>query len=207
MLHCSAMSKITFKPLPMQLIKESLTIDPSCPTGLRWLHRPIHHFESDRRWRQANARCAGKPAGNKSYSAKQGKVHASIYIGGVVYQASRVVFALANGYDPGTKDIDHIDGDRGNNHPSNLRAIEHYKNCHNRKSGRPNQSGVTGVSFLKHANRWIAVITVLGNQIHLGCFKEKEEAIAARHRAEDAYLGDASFRHSRATPPPHLQPI
>ena len=184
--------------LPLQLIRESFDIDESSPTWLRWKHRPAHHFENDRRHRQANARCAGKPAGTICWVGDRHK--SNVYIGATKYSTSRVVFALAYGYDPGNKDVDHIDGDRSNNNPSNLRAITHSQNCFNRCIKAKPQSGTIGVYWLKASQRWASFITVNKQRIYLGCFKEKEDAIAARREAEVKYHGEYALSVSRVGP-------
>lgn len=185
----------TPKPLPMQLIRESVEIDDSSPTGLRWLHRPLHHFDNERRCRQANTR-AGKPAGNLSVH-HSGRKLSLIYLGETQYQMSRVVYALHYGVDPGPLDLDHKDGDRHNNRVSNLRAIEHHKNCYNRVTGRKSVSGVVGVSWSKSASMWYATININKRHTVIGYFKDKEEAIAARKLAEVQHYGEYSLSSSR----------
>ena len=189
MLLCLAMKR-SHKPLPMKLIQESFVLDESIPTCLRWKTRPASHFQNDRRFRQANARCAGKPAGTIIYITKERRYVGSVYFGGKEYSISRVVFALANGYDPGSKDVDHKDGDRSNNNPNNLRAVTHAQNCINRNTGRSNLSGVVGVYWLEKSNRWIANITVNKRVIYLGCYADKEDAITARREGEKKYHGE-----------------
>jgi hypothetical protein len=191
------MPKLKFKPLPMKLIQESLEIDETSPTYLKWKHRPLHHFENERRWNQANSRGAGKQAGTVSYDSRAKRYQVSVPLAGKSYQASRVIYALAYGTDPGRKDIDHIDGDRSNNHPSNLRAVPHYLNSHNRSTGRDNFSGVRGVSWQKQVEKWIATIKVNKKPIYLGVYADIEDARAARLAAEQKYLGTHSFQASR----------
>lgn len=147
---------------------------------------------------QANTRGAGKQAGTISWV--KGKAVATVTLGRRQYQVSRVVFALANGFDPGKKDIDHIDGDRSNNNPSNLRAVTHSQNCFNRTTGRNTVSGVPGVRWLKAINRWSSFITVNKKVIYLGCFIEKEDAITARREAEVKYHGEYALSVSRVGP-------
>lgn len=55
-----------------------------------------------------------------------------------------------------------------------------------------NTSGFIGVSWRKNENRWKAYITVNGKQIHLGYFKNKEEAIEARKQGENKYYNEFS---------------
>ena len=55
-----------------------------------------------------------------------------------------------------------------------------------------NSSGTTGVYWHKHMQKWFALVIFQNKRHHLGYFKDKEEAIAARNKAEreihDEYL-------------------
>lgn len=174
----------------MKLIKESFILDESSPTFLRWQTRPASHFQDDRRFRQANARCAGKPAGTITYLSDGSRHVGTVYIGSTMYSLSRIVFALANGYDPASKDVDHIDGDRSNNNPSNLRAVTHAQNCMNRNTGRNPASGVTGVYWNQKLERYLVFIRANGVQQYLGCYADKEDAVTARREGEEKYHGE-----------------
>lgn len=50
-----------------------------------------------------------------------------------------------------------------------------------------NKSGIRGVHFDSHAQKWRAVIYFKGKQIHLGLFVDIEDAAKARKNAEDKY--------------------
>lgn len=60
----------------------------------------------------------------------------------------------------------------------------------NPKLRTTNTSGVTGVSYNKSRNRWEAEITFQGKRYRLGRYKEKEEAVKARRRAEEELHGE-----------------
>lgn len=184
------------KKIPMQLLRESLVIDSTSPTWVRWRERPIHHFQDDRRWRQANARCSGKPAGNIRFIAREKRHLSQVPLGGEFYQTSRLVYALATGNDPGSNDVDHIDGDRSNNDPSNLRAVPHHLNCHNRNI-KTNTSGARGVTWSKAVSKWHAYLCIKGKHINLGYYEDKNDAIAARMEGEAKLVGECSFHASR----------
>lgn len=100
---------------------------------------------------------------------------------------------------PDNLEIDHIrhrdngGGTENDNRKCNLRICEHYQNCANRKSGR-NTSGCTGVGF--YHNLWCASISVDGETIQLGKFKEFEDAVKARKEAEEKYFGEYSYDNS-----------
>ena len=51
-----------------------------------------------------------------------------------------------------------------------------------------NTSGHTGVYFDKRSGKWFAMITFQKKKHYLGYYKEKEDAIKARERAEEEYF-------------------
>ena len=99
---------------------------------------------------------------------------------GKIYLAHRVAYFLEHGHCPSC--LDHIDGNRLNNRPSNLREADGYQNGRNKGLAKNNTSGVKGVAGYK--GRWKASIKVKGETFFLGYHDTKEEAIAARKQAE-----------------------
>lgn len=85
---------------------------------------------------------------------------------------------------------DHINGDKLDNRKSNLRTVDHRANSINRKIQPNNTSGVRGVYFVKSCPGWLASIQVRGKQIHIGYFKNFQDAVNARHKAEKKYFHD-----------------
>lgn len=90
--------------------------------------------------------------------------------------------------DPQGMDVDHINHDLKDNRKSNLRICTHHQNSMNQKIRKNNKSGVTGVNFSKAANKWRAYINYNREQIYLGCFDCREDAIQARQVAEQKYF-------------------
>ena len=86
-------------------------------------------------------------------------------------------------------EVDHIDGNTSNNRKSNLRVVSHLENMQNKKIYKNNTSGTTGVSQLRNG-KWKARIMVNGNEMWLGTFETKEEAVYVRHAAEEKYFGE-----------------
>jgi len=84
--------------------------------------------------------------------------------------------------------IDHINGDPWDNRKSNLRPCNSSQNSMNMRICSSNTSGYTGVYFNKSANKWIASITANREKMHLGYFKNKQDAIDARQKAELKYF-------------------
>lgn len=147
---------------------------------LSWKWRPKSMFKSERSQKVWNTKYCNRPAfrtvGAKGYFC--GRVF------GRKQQAHNVVFKMHYGYEPEL--VDHIDGDRKNNRPGNLRPADHSSNMRNAKLRRDNKSGVPGVRWDKRAKKWEAKIGIgHGTRAKvLGRFKTFDEAASARHAAE-----------------------
>jgi hypothetical protein len=113
---------------------------------------------------------AGRRAGSRHSS---GYVHVRINKRG--YKAHQLVWLMETGTWPAFP-LDHIDGDGGNNHHSNLRDCTMSQNKANSRSYKNNKSGIKGVCYNKKLNRWGASIQCGGKRHHLGLFHTKEEA-------------------------------
>jgi len=120
------------KPLPMDIIREALEIDPTSKSGLRWKVRPRSHFQKDRAWKNFNSRDAGNEAGSSNKN-KKSDVRFTVGIGLCHYWAHRIVYALHYGIDPGESQIDHINGVRNDNTYTNLRIATNQQNSFNRR--------------------------------------------------------------------------
>lgn len=93
---------------------------------------------------------------------------------------------------PRDKEVDHIfQVSKGvcDNRKNNLRLCTHQENMENNSFYKNNTSGHVGVVFDKSKNKWIATISVKGKNIHLGLYKQKEDAIRARRDGELRYRG------------------
>lgn len=88
------------------------------------------------------------------------------------------------------KVVDHINHNPLDNRKNNLRVCEQNKNTKNVSKKKNNKSGYVGVSFNKSRNKWSAEIKVNYRKIHLGEYKNLEDAVYARMIAEALYFGD-----------------
>ncbi|WP_076738056.1 HNH endonuclease signature motif containing protein, partial [Cronobacter sakazakii] len=82
----------------------------------------------------------------------------------------RIVYFLHHGHWP-VGEVDHIDGNPGNNHPDNLRDVTHSENQQNIPA--------RGYYWHKPARRWQARIKVNGKLHSLGLYPTEAEARAA----------------------------
>lgn len=139
---------------------------------LWWMDYP----EGGARW--AN-QCAGKPA----FKCNGPKGYLIGNLDGYTISAHRVAWAIYYGKWPDGQ-IDHIDGNKGNNGIANLRDVSPRENCRNLPIGWNNKSGVTGVYLVKSSGKWCACITIDRKSRRIGMFASKEEAAAARKQAE-----------------------
>lgn len=84
--------------------------------------------------------------------------------------------------------IDHINRNGLDNRKNNLRITSNADNVRNSRRPITNTSGYKGVAFHKPTKKWRAYITVFGKQLHLGLFKDIEEANIARKKADKKYF-------------------
>jgi len=150
-----------------------------------WRVRPVTMFgvskisdaakphSSDHACNQWNSRWAGKPAA----TLKAGYWYLTINY--QKYLAHRIAWKIMTGADP--VEIDHIDGNPGNNKWANLKDGTRSDNLRNVRLKSTNTSGHHGVWFSTRQQKWIASICI-------GSFDSKDEAVAARKKVE-VFLG------------------
>jgi HNH endonuclease len=117
------------------------------------------------RWKVANSRRirVGDIAG-----CDDGGGYLRIGISGRHYRAHRIIWLMMTGAFP-EHQIDHIDGDRANNHWANLREATNAQNHQNLGLNRNSTTGHPGVSLIKGAGRktprWEAHLKVNGRKL------------------------------------------
>lgn len=153
------------KPLPdAGYLRDRLSYSPQ--TGiLTWQERPLHQFPNTRACSTWNARYSGKNAG---YIDPAGRIFVAIEH--VRYLAHRIIWKMQTGTEPA--EIDHRDGDPGNNRWSNLRLGERRENLWNRVLAPGNLP--RGVK--RRGRRFRARMTVNRQDICLGTYDTPEEA-------------------------------
>ena len=192
-------------PLPVYLLRETLEADFE-HGRIFWKPRGLHWFGGARpdvdcrRW---NAYYPGLEAfthkNTRGYHVGQIRYAAC---GAYNYRRARVIFALKHGKYP-TPTVDHIDRKRDNDAICNLREADvklqiQNRNPRARRRDPPikpvSEPKVVGVRWHERDRRWQASISFLGDDVHLGQFSNRTEAIASRKAAEKVVrkLADAS---------------
>lgn len=173
--------------IEVSLLREMFEYDSE--TGkLVWKARPRSHFASDKSWRIANAKYAGKEAGSlqtKGYRTVEithdGSVHA--------LRVYRIIWAMMMGEWP-TGEIDHKDLNKDNNRWPNLREASRGENCRNRHVRSDSSSGVKGVYLEKSSGKFKVMIGVSGRDIYVGRFDTVDDAKTAYANAATIHHGD-----------------
>lgn len=165
------------KPTPSQeCIKQLINYDPN--TG-------VATWTND----QVRVDLRGKVCGSQGKGS-----YRCVSIAGEKYQLHRLIYKLMTGKEPVI--MDHVNGHPDDNRWCNLRSVTHKENSLNLKLPVDNKSGSIGVYFHEKQNRWLTSVRQDNVSYHLGSFKTKEEAVAAR-KAANVMLG-FSDRHGEA---------
>lgn len=155
---------------------------------LRWKSRPDSMFERSCAARSWNSRFAGKPAGSVLRKPR-GTPYVQVGIGKRTLKAHRIIWALIHGDISDSLVIDHVNGNGLDNRISNLRLVTPQENSKNGSLQRRNSSGVAGVYWNSHEQKWHARIQVDGVRKSIGQYDSIEDARDARkaHQAAQNY--------------------
>lgn len=104
----------------------------------------------------------------------------SVHVGPRKCMQHRIVWAMAHGEWP-PDEIDHINGDHGDNRLENLRVVTPSENMHNLQGPRKdNTTGYLGVTRASRgSSKFIAQIVLHNKHRYLGTFSTPEEAYQA----------------------------
>lgn len=175
---------------PLPFIHECFELDASCPSGLRWRERPLHHFKKPRSQKHFNNSFAGKPAGTLRAPGNSTQHYWIVRFGVGLFYAHRVVWAMHAGADPGHVVVDHIDGNTSNNAPANLRTCTASENQANRLAIKG--KSFKGTLLHKPSGLWQAKIVK-----SLGYYKTEEEAAMAYQAAAEILQREFAVHMSR----------
>lgn len=136
-----------------------------------------------RRVTRAPNAVAGSIVGSED---SKGYLHVNIL--GAFYRVHRIIFFMHYGFDPESH-VDHIDCNRRNNRPDNLRPATDQQNVGNvARMFAHNTSGFRGVSRNSRTGKWHAQIKQHGVQKYLGRFDTPEEAAEVYAKAAKAHF-------------------
>jgi hypothetical protein len=139
-------------------------------------------------WLQTRGRSA--KAGDRAGRVDE-RGYYRIRVNGRLCPAHRVAFALMTGRWP-IGEVDHIDGDPGNNRWPNLREATRSQQTQNTRLHSDSRSGLKGAYYdrRKYNKRWYSRIVVDGKAVRLGFFHTAEEAHDAYKAAAEKYFGE-----------------
>ena len=183
------------------LLNQLLRLDRE--TGrLYWRQRGLEWFQGAKRPAQACAAWNSRFAGKEALIANKGEGYRRGRILDMDHLAHRVVFAIANGRWPDA-DVDHRDGDPGNNRPGNLREATKPENMRNRLGNKrgATSSSYCGVCWSKSAEKWMAYCSDReGKRRHIGVFSEEVDAAHAYDAAAREWHGEFARTNFPVTP-------
>ncbi|WP_168072814.1 HNH endonuclease signature motif containing protein [Caulobacter sp. SSI4214] len=160
---------------------------------LYWLPRPTEMFKSEGDAKRWHSNFCGKEALTA--------VNSEGYRTGMVWcqhvSAHRVAWAIIHSAWPNHQ-VDHINGDKLDNRPGNLREVTIALNQRNAKMQSNNTTGITGVYWWPARRKWRAELKADGRKRHLGLFDTKEAAAAARAAANEKFGFTARHGQSNA---------
>ena len=128
------------------------------------------------------------PASRVQVNEVAGTINSSGYrvvcVNGKQHRVHRLIWMMLVGEIPAGYQIDHIDGNRANNHISNLRLATRVENGRNAKKRCDNTSGTKGVSFDKLSGKWRVQIRKDGKNTS-ALFETKDEALGYVRQARE----------------------
>ena len=107
-------------------------------------------------------------------------INKSGYVVSTIYRQHRLIMDC-----PDNMIVDHINHNKADNRKCNLRITTKSENSRNVALRKNNKSGVTGVYWSNHFNKWIAKIMIDKKESTLGMFDVFEEAARQLNVAPD----------------------
>lgn len=169
--------------LPDLHILEKLLICKPEIGSLIWKTRTVEWFDeslgktAEHKCNAWNAKWAGKEA-----FTWFSNTYLSGSVLGIKYKKHRIIWKMHYKSDP--TEIDHINGIRTDNRIVNLREVNSSDNKKNRAISSNNTSGQMGVIWDQERNKWQVRIESKGIIYRYGRYKNFEDAVAARKKAE-----------------------
>jgi hypothetical protein len=148
--------------------------------------KKLFHYDAESGmllWRNGNGRNV-KPW--QEAKAPNGHGYYTVKINGTSYSVHRLIWLYVHGNFP-DKYIDHKNRVRNDNRLCNLRDVNTTDNAQNISLPSHNKSGHIGVSWFELQKAWTVYVKVNKKNKWLGCYKNLDDAIAARKAGEVKY--------------------
>lgn len=173
-------------------LKECFELDPLSPSYLKWnKDRPISHFASVESYKIWKAKESNKQITNLNTDGYYIIYTRTINNKVTRFKVHRVIYAIANNTnDFQNLQVDHIDCNKLNNNPQNLRLATNTQNQLNRGKQKNNTSGHKNIFFHKKCQKYTCSIRINKKQTHIGVFDSLELAIEARDKKMKEVFGD-----------------
>jgi hypothetical protein len=126
----------------------------------------------------------------RTMGSNQSSGYLSINIKRLVLVHRLIAMAFIKDFDP-EKQVDHIDGNKKNNIPSNLREVSHAENLRAKRKKREGVSSqYRGVHWHRRNKKWQVLLSVDSKRKYIGSFDCEHEAAIAWNKAalEVGYL-------------------
>ncbi|HEC65969.1 MAG TPA: endonuclease [bacterium] len=91
------------------------------------------------------------------------------------------------------REVDYINHDTLDHRRKNIRICTNQENCRNKRGDITSTSKFKGVSWKEEYKRWIAQIRIGGRGVHLGYFKDEEEAALAYNQMAIKHFGEFAY--------------
>ena len=140
---------------------------------------------------------SGKGINKSIAGSKNSEDYIIITINKQRYGAHRLAWLYIYGYFP-ENGIDHKDRIRYHNWISNLREASPQCNMRNRKVGKNNKTGISGVYYDKSTSKWVAFIYINRICKKVGSFTSFEETVCHRLAAEQCVDWNNCLNNSSA---------
>jgi hypothetical protein len=128
----------------------------------------------------------GARAGWKSDS----RGYRRMFVLGTHQYEHRMSFLIHYGWLP--DEVDHINGNKSDNQPSNLRAVSRSMNNYNKPLQPNNKSGAIGVSWHKKAGKWAVRLKENGKYPSFGLYEDKQRAISVAKTERERIIRELS---------------
>lgn len=157
---------------PAELLNELFSYDPD--TGvLTWAARQ-------------SKKC---PIGSRAGTLNR-RGYSRVSINRLDFMIHRVIWCMVTGNDPGSLQIDHINGMKSDNRWCNLRLATRNQNSHNTGSRHKSMQCPKGVRWSVTGLKWVVTVGVNRGKGYRGLFEDIDEAEAVARAIRESLHGD-----------------